>query len=139
MRNWNEPVRGSPSILFLTFFSISSVADSLVAISSDSIMLKSTSLYDSCALNYNAISNPKCDLKVVKLTFALGESRKELEMEPWWEHDQARGGGSKGSQEKGSETMQGMWSGSKPIRGLGGLIKEWEEGSKATHGVEAKE
>jgi hypothetical protein len=119
MRNLNEHVRGSSSILSLAFFGISFVAVSSVAISSDSIVLRSTSVYDSCALNYNALSNPKYDLKVVKLTFALGESRRELEMEPWWEHDQARGGGSKGSQERGSRTMQGVgWI--KTSQGVGG-------------------
>ena len=63
----------------------------------DSIVLRSAFLYDFCALNYDAISNPKCDLKEVKMTFALGESRRELEMEPRWKHDKAQGGGSQGS------------------------------------------
>jgi hypothetical protein len=92
MQIFNEPVRGSPLILSFTFFGISSIA-----ISSDSIVLRSTSLYDSCILNYNAISNSKCDLKEVKLTFALREFKRELEMEPQWEHNQAQGGGSKRS------------------------------------------
>jgi hypothetical protein len=51
MRIWIEPRRGSSSILSVAFFGISSVAVSLVAISSDSIMLKFASLPDSCAPN----------------------------------------------------------------------------------------
>jgi hypothetical protein len=129
MRIWIKPGRGSASILYVTFFGISSVAVSSVAISSDSIVLKFASLPDSCALNYNATSNPNCDLKIVKLTFALRESRKKLEMEPQWEHDQARGGGSEGSREKGSETMHGMgWM--KTSQGVG------SGGDQAMHGVE---
>jgi hypothetical protein len=108
MRIWIEPGRGSSSILSVAFFSISSVVVSSVAISSNSIVFKFASLPNSCALNYNATSNPNCDLKIVKLTFALRESRKKLEMEPQWEHDQARGGGSKGSRERGSKTMHGV-------------------------------
>jgi hypothetical protein len=77
MRIWIEPGRGSPSIISVAFFGISSVA-----ISSDSIVLRFASLPDSYALNYNATSNPNYDLKIVKLTFALTESRKKLEMEP---------------------------------------------------------
>jgi hypothetical protein len=91
MRIWIELGRGSSSILSVAFFGISSVA-----ISSDSIVLRFASLPDSYASNYNATSNPNCDLKIVKLTFVLRESRKKLEMEPQWEHDQARGGGRKG-------------------------------------------
>jgi hypothetical protein len=80
MRIWIEPGRGSSSILSVAFFGISSVTVSSVAISSDSIVLRFASLPDSCALNYNATSNPNCDLKIVKLTFVLRESRKKLEM-----------------------------------------------------------
>jgi hypothetical protein len=87
MRIWIEPGRGSSSILSIAFFGISSVAVSSVAISSDSIVLRFASLPDSCASNYNATSNPNYDLKIVKLMFALRESRKKLEMEPQWEHD----------------------------------------------------
>jgi hypothetical protein len=105
---WIEHGRGSSSILSIAFFGISSIAFSSVAISSDPIVLRFTSLPDSCAPNYNATSNPNCDLKIVKLIFVLRESRKKLEMEPQWEHDQARGGGSKGSRERGSETMHGV-------------------------------
>jgi hypothetical protein len=82
MRIWIERGRGSSSILSVAFFGISSVAISSVAISSDSIVLRFTSLPDSYTPNYNATSNPNCDLKIVKLTFALRESRKKLEMEP---------------------------------------------------------
>jgi hypothetical protein len=119
MRIWIEPGRGSSSILSVAFFGISSVAVSSVAISSDSIVLRFASLPDSCAPNYNATSNPNYDLKIVKLKFALRESMKKLEMEPQWEHDQARGGGSKGS---GGDQGH-AWGGG---------------GNKAMHGVEVK-
>jgi hypothetical protein len=129
MRIWIEPGRGSLSILSIAFFGISSVAVSSVAISSDSIVLRFASLPNSCAPNYNATSNPNCDLKIVKLTFALRESRKKLEIEPQWEHDQAWGRRSKGSQERGSKTMHGVgWMKTSQELGVGGI--------KAMHGVE---
>jgi hypothetical protein len=141
MRIWIEPGRGSSSILSVAFFGISSVAVSSVAISSDSIVLRFASLPDSCAPNYNATSNPNYDLKIVKLKFALRESMKKLEMEPQWEHDQARGGGSKGSGERGSETMHGVgWMKTSQGVGSGGdQGHAWGGGgNKAMHGVEVK-
>jgi hypothetical protein len=141
MRIWIEPGRGSSSILSVAFFNISSVAISLVAISSHSIMLRFAFLPNSCAPNYNATSNPNCDLKIVKLTFALRKSRKKLEMEPQWEHKQAQGGGSKGSRERGIETMHGVgWMKTSQGVGSGGdQGHAWGRGgSKAMHGVEAK-
>jgi hypothetical protein len=124
MRIWIELGRGSSSILSVAFFGISSVA-----ISSDSIVLRFASLPDSYASNYNATSNPNCDLKIVKLTFVLRESRKKLEMEPQWEHDQARGGGRKGVGREAARPCM-VWGGWKQVRELG------VGGIKAMHGVE---
>jgi hypothetical protein len=139
MRIWIEPGRGSSSIRSVAFFGIPSVVVSSVAISSDSIVLNFASLPDSYASNYNATSNPNCDLKIVKLMFALRKSKKKLEMEPWWEHDQARGGRSKGSWERGSETMHGVgWMKTSQGVGSGGdQGHAWDGGGiKAMHGME---